>query len=225
MVNLVIADDHQIVRQGLRAVLQGEPDFRVVGEAADGLEALKLVERLRPDVLVLDLMMPNLNGLEVLRRVARGSARPRVVVLSMHANEAYAHEALRAGAVAYVLKDHGAKELAQAIRSAVEGTRYLSALLSDEALRAYARKAGEPSSAPDPLRALTDREREVLQLTAEGHTGGDIARRLFISPRTVETHRANLMRKLKVRNQKELVRYALQRAPQAPGPVLSRSPA
>jgi DNA-binding NarL/FixJ family response regulator len=206
---LMLADDHQIVRQGLRAILQAVPDFELVGEAADGLEAVRLVERLRPDVLVLDLMMPKLSGLEVARQVTRRAPRPRVVILSMHSNEAYVQEALSAGALGYVVKDAGAEELVQAIRAVSMGRRYFSRPLTEEAVEAYARKAG--GSPPDPYHQLTAREREVLHLTAEGHSGADIAERLFISPRTVETHRANLMRKLGVRNQKELVRYAVQR--------------
>ena len=218
---LLLADDHLIVRQGLRALLAAETDLRLVGEASEGLEALRLAERLRPDVLVLDLMMPGLNGLDVARQVARRSPETRVVILSMHAHEAYVLEALLAGASAYVLKESSSDELVKAIRAVTSGRRYLSPPLSEEALGAYTRRTG--SLPPDPYHTLTAREREVLQLTADGHSGTDIAERLFISPRTVETHRANLMRKLKVRNQKELIRYALQRAPQAPGPVLSRS--
>jgi DNA-binding NarL/FixJ family response regulator len=205
---IVLADDHQIVRQGLQAIFRTEPDLRVVGEAAGGPEALRMVERLRPDVLVLDLMIPGLSGLEVARETARLSPRTRVVVLSMHANEAYVVEALRAGANAYVLKEEGARELVSAIREASVGRRYLSASLSEESLQAYGKR--ESPSIVDPYHTLTRREREVLQLTAEGQSGSEVAARLFISPRTVEAHRANLMHKLGVRNQKELVRYAVQ---------------
>jgi DNA-binding NarL/FixJ family response regulator len=206
---IVLAEDHRIVRQGLRAVLGAEPDLRVVGEAADGPEALRVVGRLRPDVLVLDLMLPGLGGLDVAREAARRWPRTRTVVLSMHANEAYVVEALRAGAAGYVLKDESAGELVRAIRAAAAGRRHLSSLISEEALRAYEARATERLA--DPYDALTLREREVLRLTAEGHSGAEVARRLFISPRTVETHRANLMRKLGVRNQKELVRFAVRR--------------
>jgi DNA-binding NarL/FixJ family response regulator len=206
---VVLADDHQILRQGLRALLQLEADLQLLGEAADGLEAVRLVERVRPDVLVLDLMMPGLDGLEVARQLAVKSPATRVIILSMHANEAYVIEALRAGALGYVLKEAGADDLVQAIRCVAEGRRYFSAPFSEQTLEAYAQRAeGAPL---DPFRTLTAREREVLQLTAEGHSGVEISERLFISPRTVESHRANLMRKLGVRNQKELVRYALQR--------------
>jgi DNA-binding NarL/FixJ family response regulator len=206
--SLVLAEDHQIVRQGLRAVLEAEADLRVVGEAATGPEALRVLERLRPDVLVLDLMLPGLGGLDVLREVGRRTPSTRVVILSMHANEAYVAAAFRAGAAGYVLKEEGSRELVKAIRAAAAGRRHLTSLISEEALRAYEARATEGT--PNPYDALTLREREVLRLTAEGQSGAEIARRLFISPRTVETHRTNLMRKLGVRNQKELVRFAVQ---------------
>jgi DNA-binding NarL/FixJ family response regulator len=205
---LLLADDHQIVRQGLRAILEAERDFELVGEAADGLEAVRLVERLAPDVLVLDLMMPGIGGLEVARQVARRASHTRIVILSMHSNIAYVVEALRAGATGYVLKESGAEELVAAIRAVAHGKRYLSPPISERDLDAYIEKAGESA---EPYHTLTTREREVLQLTAEGLSGTEISEKLFISPRTVETHRANLMRKLGVRNQKELIRYALQR--------------
>jgi DNA-binding NarL/FixJ family response regulator len=208
-ITVILADDHQIVRQGLRALLKMEPDLHLVGEAADGREAVRLVERLQPQVLVLDLLMPGLNGLEALRQVARRAPRTRVIILSMHSNAAYVLEALRAGAIGYVLKESGAEELVHAIRAAAEGKRYLSPPIYEHELKAYAQRAeGTP---PDPYHTLTAREREVLQLTTEGHSGTVIAERLFISPRTVESHRANMMRKLGVRNQKELIRYAIQR--------------
>jgi DNA-binding NarL/FixJ family response regulator len=205
---LFLADDHQIVRQGLRAILAAVPDFRLVGEAADGSETVRLVERLQPDVLVLDLSIPILNGLEVAKRVSRRSPATRIVILSMFSNEAYVLEALRAGATGYVLKDSGAEELLKAIRAVASGKSYFSPPITEPALGAYLRKTRDTTL--DPLHTLTAREREVLQMTAEGQSGMEISKRLFISPRTVESHRANLMRKLGVRNQKELIRYAVQ---------------
>lgn len=206
---LVLADDHQIVRQGLKAILRTEPDLVLVGEAADGVEAARLVERLQPDVLVLDLMMPGGGGLEVARQVAKRWPHTRTVILSMHSNEAYVVEAFRAGAAAYVLKDSSAEDLVRAIRAVAVGERYLSPPLSEHGLALYLRKAqAKPVDAYD---RLTTREREVLQLTAEGFSSSEVAKRLFISARTVESHRANVMHKLGVRNQKELVRYALER--------------
>ena len=206
---IVLADDHSLVRQGLRALLEAETDFAIVGEAADGLEVPDLVERVKADVLVLDLMLHGLNGLEVTRQVQQRSPQTRMVVLSMYANEAYVLEALRNGALAYVLKEASATELIRAIRAAMAGRRYLSAPLSESAIELYVQKA---KAAPrDPYEALTTREREVLQLAAEGQSNPEIANRLGISVRTVETHRANLMHKLDLHSQTDLVRYALWR--------------
>jgi two-component system, NarL family, response regulator NreC len=208
--HILLADDHRVVREGFRALLESEPDFEIVGETGDGLEAVRLVEQQKPHVLVVDLMMPGLNGLEVARQVTQRSPRTRIVVLSMHANEAYVLEALKNGASAYVLKDASAAELVRAVREAVAGRRYLSPPLSEPAIDSYIERARNSDSL-DLYDTLTNREREVLQLAAEGHTNGEIAGRLFISPRTVETHRANVMHKLGLRSQTELVRYALQR--------------
>ncbi len=206
---IVLADDHPIVRQGLYALLEAETDFQIVGEAGDGLEAVALVERVKPDVLVLDLMMPGLAGLEVARQTRQRSPQTRIVILSMHADEGYVLEALTAGASAYVLKKSTTGDLVKAIRDAIAGRRFLSPPLSDRLIDAYIEKAkGEPL---DPYNTLTPREREILQLVAEGHTNAAIATRLSISPRTVEMHRASLMRKLSLQNQVELVRYAVQR--------------
>lgn len=206
---IVLADDHPIVRQGLRALLEAETDFQLVGEAGDGLEAVGLVERVKPDVLVLDLMMPGFAGLEVARQARQRSPQTRIVILSMHADEGYVLEALTAGASAYVLKKSTTADLVKAIRDAIAGRRFLSPPLSEHLIDAYVEKT---KSAPlDSYNTLTPREREVLQLAAEGHTNAKIATRLSISPRTVEMHRASVMRKLGLQNQVELVRYALQR--------------
>jgi len=198
------------VREGFRALLQAQADFEIVGETGDGLETVRLVEQHKPQVLVLDLMMPGLNGLEVARQVTQRVPRTRIVVLSMHANEAYVLEALKNGACAYVLKDAGTAELVRAVREANAGRRYLSPPLSEPAIDSYIQRA-RTSDSLDLYDTLTNREREVLQLASEGHTNAEIATRLFISPRTVETHRANVMHKLGLRSQIDLVRYALQR--------------
>jgi DNA-binding NarL/FixJ family response regulator len=205
---VLLAEDHRVVRQGLRAMLEAEPGFRVVGEAGNGIEASRLVERLRPDVLVLDLMIPGLNGLEVTRQVRKKGAT-QVVILSMHADEAYVVEALKNGAAAYVLKDSSYEELLKAIREAAAGRRYLSPPLSSAAVEAYA--ASSAGGIAGPYGSLSGREREVFQLAAEGHTNVDIGKKLFISSRTVEIHRAKMMRKLGLRNHADLIRYALKR--------------
>jgi two-component system response regulator NreC len=206
---VLFADDHAVVRLGLRRLLEGEPDFRIVGEVGDGLQVLLEVQRLHPDVLVLDLVMPGCNGLEILRQVRKQRLKTRVVVLSMHGSEAYVLEALRNGAAAYVLKGSDGSEVLEAMRAALAGRRHLSPPLSQLAIQAYVEKA--EAVAPDAYDALTTRERELLQLSAEGYNSSKIAARLFISRRTVETHRANLFLKLGLRTQTDLVRYALRR--------------
>ena len=208
-VRVVLADDHHVVRHGLRTLLEAAGDFTVVGEAADGLEVVPLVERLTPHVLVLDLMMPGLNGLEVARQVHRQFPQVKILVLSMHASEPHVLEALRNGAVGYAIKDATPAELLHAVREVAAGRRYLSGPLSERAIAAYAEKA--QTSVLDPYDTLTAREREVLQLSAEGHTLPEIAARLGISPRTAETHRTNLMHKLALRTQSDLIRYAMRR--------------
>lgn len=209
MTTIVLADDHHVVRQGLRVLLEAEPDFSIVGEAADGLEVVATVERLKPDVLVLDLMMPGLNGLEVMREITRRSLPTRVVILSMHANEAYVLQALRSGVAGYVLKESTASDLALAVREAAAGRRYLSSPLSERAIATYIEKAEVTTL--DTYETLTSRERQVLHLAAEGYNNSEIAARLSISSRTVETHRANIMRKLNLRTQTDLIRFALKR--------------
>jgi DNA-binding NarL/FixJ family response regulator len=205
-ITIVLGDDHKIVLRGLRALLDGQYGFTVVGEAADGLKVTGLVERLQPDVLVVDLMMPGLSGLDVTRRVTK-RLKTRVVILSMYSSEAHVAEALRSGAMGYVLKDASAEDLVSAIREAAAGRRFLSAPFSNDSIETYLKRPDEAGA----YESLTPREREVLHLVAEGLTSGEIAGRLFISPRTAESHRANLMRKLGLRSRTELVRFAFQR--------------
>jgi two-component system, NarL family, response regulator NreC len=210
MITILLADDHKVVCKGLRALLEVEQDFQVVGEANDGLEALRLVEKLHPDVLLLDLMMPGLNGLEVARQVSQHLSSTHIIVLSMHSNEAYVLEALRNGAIGYVLKQSNEEDLVMGIRQVASGQRYLSPPLTERAIESYFEKA-RTTTVQDPYDELTDREREVFQLAAEGYSNSEIGLRLSISPRTVETHRQNLMDKLGLHSQTELVRYALKR--------------
>ena len=207
MISVVLADDHPVVRRGVRALLEAEPDMRVVGEVGDGLETLRAVEKLQPHILILDLMMPGIGGLEVTRQIAQRSPPTRVVILSMYASEAYVLEALRNGASGYVLKDAQAGELVRAVREVVAGRRFLGSPLSERAINAYLKKT--KSIVEEPLTELTTRERETLHLAAEGRACVEIAARLGISPRTAETHRAHLMQKLGLRNQTELVRFAI----------------
>src|SRR5712692_8032424 len=208
-ITVVLADDHEVVRRGVRVLLEAEPDIAIVGEAAHGVDVLPALERLTPDVLVLDLLMPGLSGLDVLKAMATRELSTRVVVLSMHTGEAYVAEALQNGALGYVVKDAGASELLQAVRHAAAGQRFLSAPLSEAAIQAYARRLQAASR--DPYETLSARERQVLHLAAQGLTNQEIAARLAISRRTAETHRTNLMRKLGLKGEKDLIRFALRR--------------
>jgi DNA-binding NarL/FixJ family response regulator len=208
-VTVVLADDHPIVRQGMKNLLNAEPDFEVVGDAGDGITAVQLVERFKPNILVVDMMMPGMNGLEVIRQVKERSAATRMIVLSMQSAEAYVVEALKNGASGYMLKDTDPVELVLAIREVLQDRRYLSQPLSQKLIDAFIRKAEETWH--DPFETLTDRERELFQLAAEGHTNAQIGQKLSISPRTVEIHRSNMMDKLGLHSQTDLIRLALKR--------------
>lgn len=205
----MLADDHQIVRQGLRAILEASADFSIIAEASDGLETIEKVTRYKPDVLVQDWVMPNLSGAELTREVKLHSPDTQVLILSMHAEEAYVLEALRNGALGYLLKNDSAAELKHAIHEVKSGHRYLGSLLSENAIDAYVRKS--QSIQIDSYEALTTREREILGLICEGNTGGQIAERLSLSVRTVEMHRANFMNKLGLHSQVDIVRFAIKR--------------
>ncbi|NPV78228.1 MAG: response regulator transcription factor [Anaerolineae bacterium] len=209
MISIILVDDHQIVRQGLRALLDREIDFHVLGEGNDGLEALQMTRKFKPDVLVVDLLMPGLSGLEVTRQVSQNVPDTRVIVLSMHSDAPYVLEALRNGASGYVLKTSGVEELTYAIRAVMAGQQYISHQLPEDSIASYIEKTRETTI--DPLEMLTAREREVFILAAQGLSTSEISARLFISNTTAMTHRAHLMCKLGLHNQTELVRYALKR--------------
>jgi len=209
MITIVLADDHRVMRQGLRALLDEQADFRVVGEASDGKQALRLVESLRPDVLVADMVMPGINGVELTEQVKWSAPGTAIVILSMYGTEGYVHKAMRAGAKAYVLKDASGSELAEAIRKAVSGERYLSRKLSEHAIDTYIRDMMPEPHDLDTSLVLTGREHEILQRIARGDKNKEIAADLSISPRTVEFHRANIMRKLGLGSQQELFRYCV----------------
>jgi two-component system, NarL family, response regulator NreC len=210
MSTLILADDHQVLREALRLLLDSQSDLRVIAETGNGLEAVELTERHKPDVLIVDLMMPGLSGLEVARRTMRLSPATKVIVLSMHDAESYVAESLQAGAAGYVLKKSSSQELVFAIRQALAGNLYLSSSLDQRALQAYIQRT-QDSRTDDPFDTLTDREREVFHLAAEGLSNPQIAERLSLSPRTVEMHRANLMKKLGLKSQTDLVKYAVKR--------------
>jgi DNA-binding NarL/FixJ family response regulator len=208
MNTVILADDHEVVRRGVRSILEANGAFKVLAEVADGLSAVQAVEKHKPALLFLDLSMPRLHGLEALRQVRTASPNTKVLVLSMHNDEPYVIEALRAGAMAYILKGSESTEIARAVAEVVAGRRYISAPLSERAIAALTSRTPDQA---DPLNALTPREREVLSLAAEGLSTTEMAEKLFISPRTAETHRTNLMQKLGLQSQTDLVRFAIRK--------------
>jgi DNA-binding NarL/FixJ family response regulator len=205
-IRVLVADDHMIVRTGIRHVLESETGFEVVGEAANGSEAISLAGELRPDVVVLDISMPDQSGLETAARLRSSDKGPRVLILSMHNNAEYVLESVRAGAHGYLLKDTAATELRQAIRAVCRGESYFSPPVAS---RLSAAVRGEHDTRSSALEQLTSRERDVLLGIARGRTNREIAAELGISHRTVETHRESLMRKLQIRTVAELTRFAL----------------
>ena len=209
MTTIVIADDHAIVRQGLRALLEDEHDVTVIGEASGGIETVNICNKLKPDILILDIMMGDISGIEVARQVSKTFPHTSIIILSMYDDKKHVLEALQAGAKAYVNKKAVSSELVNALREVLVGRRYLGPSLSEVVVDAYLENI--KSSPTDPYDLLSTREREVLHLAAHGHTNSEIADRLCISRRTVETHRANAMRKLNLNNHADLLRYALQR--------------
>jgi DNA-binding NarL/FixJ family response regulator len=202
-IRILLADDHAVVRQGFKMILDAQADMEIVGEAANGREAVDLAEQLRPDVVVMDVSMPELNGIEATRRLASSLPRARVVALSMHKDSVYVREILRAGARGYLLKDSGAADLVAAIRAVASGESYLSPAVSNAVLDDYRRHA------TNPIDLLTSREREVLQLLAEGKTNKEIAGVLNLSVYTVEAHRGRIMEKLNLHSIGELVLFAV----------------
>lgn len=205
-IRVLLADDHTLVLAGIRGLLTKLDGVEVVGEAANGHETLRLAEALRPNIVLLDIAMPGMNGLEVAQRLSELDPSIRVIILSMHASEEYVLRALRAGAAGYLLKDSAVAELELAIRAVVRGETYLSPPVSKRVVDEYVSRTG---GTPDPLDSLTPRQREILQLVAEGHTSKDIAQRLGLSYRTVETHRNQMMKRLGVTDIAGLVRFAV----------------
>jgi len=209
-IRVLLADDHRIVRQGLRVLLSAQPDIVVVSETGDGRETVQLAESLQPDVVVMDISMPLLNGIEATRQIASRTPEVAVVVLSMHGGDEYILQALRAGALGYVLKQSADTELIMAIRAAQRGESFLSPAIAHTVIRGYIQRAEAPQT-QDRYEMLTKREREVLQLIAEGRRMQEIADLLYISPRTAATHKSNLMNKLDIHHTAGLVRFAIHR--------------
>lgn len=209
MISVLLVDDHPVVLRGLSDLFEAHEGFSVVGRETDALQVVETVKRLKPNVIILDLMMPSLSGMDLIRQVARQCPDTRIVVLSMHSNPAYVWEALRHGAMAYVLKCADAELLVHAVREAVKGRRYLSPPLSEQDMENYASAARQEPF--DPYEMLTNREKQILHMAAQGQSNGQISSTLKISVRTVETHRAHFLSKLNLHSQTELVRYAIQR--------------
>ncbi len=207
-ITILLVDDHQILREGLRAILETQAGLEVVGEADNGREAIREAQRLRPDVIVMDIAMPEINGIEAARTLREVGQLPRIVMLSMHAHTEYIFRALQAGADGYVVKESATAEVADAIRSVHQGRRYLSASIADSVIDDYVRRRELPPD-EDPLMRLSSREREVLQLIVEGRSTVEIAEVAALSPKTVETYRSRLMHKLEITNLAELVKFAI----------------
>ncbi len=205
-IRVLLADDHTLVRAGLRKLLESMPGIEVVGEASDGLELLELAEKLQPQVVLMDIAMPGLNGLEATGRIARAWPDIRVLIRSMHQNAEYVRQALRHGAVAYLLKDSAPMELELALKAVLNGETYLSPAVSKGVVTDYVHRL---RTEEQPADVLTPRQREVLQLIAEGQSTKEIARRLDLSVKTVETHRTQLMKQLDIHEVAGLVRYAM----------------
>jgi DNA-binding NarL/FixJ family response regulator len=208
-IRVLVADDHAIIREGLCIMLDNQPDMEVVGKAANGREAVRLVNERKPDVVVIDISMPELNGIEAIQQMLPRHPQMKVVVLSIHGTKPYVFRALKAGAKGYLMKETAGLEVVDAVRAVYRGERYLSQsiadLLADGSLRNL-----EASLEFSPLETLSPREREILQLVAEGKTSQEIAERLSISPKTVDTYRSRLMRKIGVEDMAGLVKFAIQ---------------
>lgn len=208
MIRLLISEDHLLVRAGIRALLEKAGDIHILGEASNGQEAVEMVRELRPDVVIMDIMMPRLNGIQAAEKIQEFKLPTRILLLSMYSDAGFIHRALQCGVKGYVLKSSVSDELLQAVRAVAGGQTFLSAPIS-EMLEADAANPVSPGREGDPFAALSPREKEIMQLIAEGHTSVEIAKILFISDKTVEKHRIRLMKKLNVRNVAGLVRLAI----------------
>jgi two-component system response regulator NreC len=207
-IKIVLAEDHTILREGLRALLSSDPKFEIVGEVEDGREAVRCVEKLGPDLILMDLSMPRMSGMEAIREIKKRYPQSKVIALTVHKTEEYLHTTLQAGADGYVLKDATHNELVVAIKSVMKGKPYLSPGVSEKVIEGYLQ--GKETLKPDsPWESLSQREREVLKLIAEGYKNKEIAEELCISLKTVEKHRANLMKKLDLHNAAALTVYAM----------------
>jgi DNA-binding NarL/FixJ family response regulator len=209
-VRILLADDHTVMRNGLRLLLERQPHLQVVGEAADGRQAVALSESAKPDVVIMDIAMPNLNGIEAARQIVNRNPRTAIAILSMHSDESYVIRALKAGARAYLLKDSAEADLLAAVRALTEGKSFFSPAISKILVEDYMRQL-ESRGAEDTYELLTNREREILQLLAEGRTNKEVANMLNLSLYTVETHRTHILQKLNLHSVPELILYAVRK--------------
>lgn len=207
---LLLSDDHKLLLHGLRKILEEKTEWQVIGEAGDGREAVRQAVALQPDVAILDIGMPLLNGIEATRQIVRRVPQCRVLILSMHSDEAYITRAIQAGAKGFLLKDAAGQDLIRAVAAVAAGKTFFSHVVAQSMLEDYMRRVSN-ETVSDPYETLSDREREIFQLIAEGHSNKDVALILSISPATVETHRAHILEKLDVHNTAELVLYAVRR--------------
>ena len=209
-IRIVLADDHIVMRSGLKLLLEREPDFEVVGEAADGRAAVQTADATSPDVVVMDVAMPVLNGIEASARISAAKPKTAIIILSMHSDESYVLRALKSGVRGYLLKDSAESDLIAAVRNVIKGKPFFSPAISNMLMEDYIREIRE-RGAEDSYELLTGRERELLQLFAEGRTAKEIAADLNLSSHTIDTHRANIMRKLNVNSISELILYAMRK--------------
>jgi DNA-binding NarL/FixJ family response regulator len=208
-ITVFIADDHAMVREGLRLIIETERDISVIGEAADGRQAVRLIQRLAPDVVIMDIAMPQLNGIEATEQILNSKTSTHIIILSMHSSKEHIFRALEAGAKGYLLKESAGKEMVTAVRAVNAGKRFLSDRISQTVIEGYIHQR-RADSKESPIKRLSAREREVLQLVVEGKSSTEIASSLFLSPKTVETYRSRLMQKLGIKDLPSLVKFAIQ---------------
>jgi DNA-binding NarL/FixJ family response regulator len=212
-IKVILVDDHELVRTGIRSLIQNISGVEVIAEANNGRDAVRLIDELTPDLVLLDIAMPELNGLEVISRISKDNTNTKVIILSMHKNEEYVVQALKAGAAGYLLKDSSANELEIAVNAVIRGETYLSPAISKHVVDNYLRRISDVTSekekGPDIFKQLTSRQREILQLIAEGNSTKEIANKLNVSIKTVETHRMQLMDRIGIHDVAGLVRYAI----------------
>jgi DNA-binding NarL/FixJ family response regulator len=208
-ITVLLADDHTLVRQGLRALLESHKDFEVVGEVADGREAVREAARLKPDIVIMDIAMPTLNGIEATQQILHESTTTKVIVLSMHATSEFIFRSFKAGAQGYLVKESAGAEVVDAVRAVCNGRRYMSEKITEKVLEDYLYQR-EMLDSERPFSRLSEREMQILQLVVEGKSSGEIGVQLFLSPKTVETYRSRLMQKLGINDLPGLVKFAIQ---------------